>query len=161
MITLYIHCHKNKKRSLISPTGEQNFIKQLMNFDKDNISDRVLKKIGQYVAQPDFQPDIIGRVSLAAKSLCMWVRAMEMYGRIYRVVEPKRQRLQAAQSQLREKQSQLQEAKDKLAEVSINNVWQLVTWTKPEDLGIFIQPKNPWKNLEWEKKLEKTFTPLF
>ena len=34
-----------------------------------------------------------------------------------RVVEPKRQRLNAAQSQLREKQAMLQEAKDKLAEV--------------------------------------------
>lgn len=88
-----------------------------MHFDKDNISDRVLKKIGQYVAQPDFQPDIIGRVSLAAKSLCMWVRAMELYGRIFRVVEPKRQRLYAAESQLKEKQNQLQEARDKLAEV--------------------------------------------
>lgn len=60
------------------PTGEQNFIKSLINFDKDNISDKVLKKIGAYCAQPDFQPDIIGRVSLAAKSLCMWVRAMEV-----------------------------------------------------------------------------------
>ena len=52
-----------------------------MNFDKDNISDRVLKKIGQYCAQADFQPDIIGRVSSAAKSLCMWVRAMEVWTR--------------------------------------------------------------------------------
>lgn len=60
------------------PIGEQNFIKSLINFDKDNISDKVLKKIGAYCAQPDFQPDIIGRVSLAAKSLCMWVRAMEV-----------------------------------------------------------------------------------
>lgn len=59
-------------------TGEANFIKQLVHFDKDNISDRVLKKIGQYCTQPDFQPEIIGRVSLAAKSLCMWVRAMEV-----------------------------------------------------------------------------------
>lgn len=40
----------------------------------------MLKKIGAYCAQPDFQPDIIGRVSLAAKSLCMWVRAMEVGG---------------------------------------------------------------------------------
>lgn len=88
-----------------------------MNFDKDNISDRVLKKIGQYCAQPDFQPEIIGRVSLAAKSLCMWVRAMDVYGRIYRVVEPKRQRLNAATSQLQEKQNQLAAAKEKLAEV--------------------------------------------
>ena len=28
--------------------GDQNFIKSLVNFDKDNILDRVLKKIGQY-----------------------------------------------------------------------------------------------------------------
>lgn len=59
-------------------TGEANFIKTLVNFDKDNISDRVLKKIGQYCKQSDFQPEIIGKVSLAAKSLCMWVRAMEV-----------------------------------------------------------------------------------
>ena len=43
---------------------------------------------------------------------------LQVYGRIYRVVEPKRQRLNAATSQLKEKQFQLQEAKDKLAEVS-------------------------------------------
>uniref|UniRef100_A0A8C3P4G2 Dynein axonemal heavy chain 2 n=1 Tax=Chrysemys picta bellii TaxID=8478 RepID=A0A8C3P4G2_CHRPI len=60
--------------------GEATFIKQLINFDKDNISDKVLKKISGYCSQPDFQPDIIGRVSLAAKSLCMWVRAMEVRG---------------------------------------------------------------------------------
>ena len=88
-----------------------------MDFDKDNITDRVLKKIGQYVAQTDFQPEIIGRVSSAAKSLCMWVRAMEVYGRIYRVVEPKKQRLNGAMMQLKEKQDALSEAKNKLAEV--------------------------------------------
>lgn len=100
--------------------GDANFIKQLVNFDKDNISDRVLKKIGTYVSQPDFQPEIVGKVSLAAKSLCMWVRAMEVYGRIFRIVEPKRQRLLAAQAQLNEKEAQLKEAMDKLAEVTID-----------------------------------------
>ncbi|KAM9407837.1 LOW QUALITY PROTEIN: dynein axonemal heavy chain 2 [Salvelinus alpinus] len=97
--------------------GEGNFIKQLVHFDKDNISDRVLKKIGQYCTQPDFHPEIIGRVSLAAKSLCMWVRAMEVYGRIFRVVEPKRARLNGAMSQLAEKQASLAEAQAKLIEV--------------------------------------------
>lgn len=62
----------------MAPPGEPNFIKQLVYFDKDNISDKVLKKISAYCSQPDFQPDIIGRVSVAAKSLCMWVRAMEV-----------------------------------------------------------------------------------
>ncbi|KAM8972622.1 dynein axonemal heavy chain 2 [Pelodytes ibericus] len=97
--------------------GEPNFIKQLINFDKDNISDRTLKKIGQYCAQPDFQPDTVGRVSLAARSLCMWVRAMEMYGRIFKVVEPKRARMNAAMAQLAEKQASLAEAQNKLREV--------------------------------------------
>ncbi|XP_056602033.1 dynein axonemal heavy chain 2 isoform X3 [Triplophysa dalaica] len=97
--------------------GEGNFIKQLVNFDKDNISDRVLKTIGHYCTQPDFQPEIIGRVSLAAKSLCMWVRAMEVYGRIYRVVEPKRARLHGAMTQLAEKQASMAEAQGKLREV--------------------------------------------
>ncbi|ELR57060.1 Dynein heavy chain 2, axonemal, partial [Bos mutus] len=98
--------------------GEQNFIKSLIHFDKDNISDKVLKKIGAYCAQPDFQPDIIGRVSLAAKSLCMWVRAMELYGRLYRVVEPKRIRMNTALAQLQEKQAALAEAQEKLREVA-------------------------------------------
>ena len=58
--------------------------------DKENISDKTLKKIGVICAKEDFKPDMVGRVSLAAKSLCMWVGAMEVYGRIYRVVEPKK-----------------------------------------------------------------------
>ncbi|XP_047186413.1 dynein axonemal heavy chain 2 isoform X2 [Scophthalmus maximus] len=98
--------------------GESNFIKTLVNFDKDNIPDRVLKKIGQYCRHVDFRPEIIGKVSLAAKSLCMWVRAMEEYGRIFRVVEPKRAQLNAAMSQLAEKQAALAEAQNKLREVA-------------------------------------------
>nr|XP_040043942.1 dynein heavy chain 2, axonemal isoform X1 [Gasterosteus aculeatus aculeatus] len=97
--------------------GDSNFIKTLVNFDKDNITERVLKDIGQFCRQVDFQPEIIGKVSLAAKSLCMWVRAMEVYGRVYRVVEPKRAQLNAAMAQLVEKQTQLAAAQDKLREV--------------------------------------------
>ena len=91
------------------------------------MTDRILKKIGTYCAQPDFQPEIIGRVSLAAKSLCMWVRAMEVYGRIYRVVEPKKQRLAQATSQLQEKQAVLADAKAKLKEVGHPGVF-ITTW---------------------------------
>ena len=83
------------------------------------MTDRVLKKISTYCSQADFQPEIIGRVSLAAKSLCMWVRAMEVYGRIFRVVEPKKQRLNQATTQLKEKQAILSDAKAKLREVRV------------------------------------------
>ena len=100
--------------------GDQNFINKLIAYDKDNISDKMLKKISShYVNQSDFRPEIVGRVSLAAKSLCLWVRAMEMYGRVFRVVQPKQQRLNVAMKQLNEKQEALAKAQEKLKEVCI------------------------------------------
>ncbi|XP_034845406.1 dynein heavy chain 2, axonemal [Mirounga leonina] len=131
--------------------GEQNFIKSLIHFDKDNISDKVLKKIGAYCAQPDFQPDIIGRVSLAAKSLCMWVRAMELYGRLYRVVEPKRIRMNAALAQLQEKQAALAEAQEKLREVAE----KLETLKKQYDEKLAQKEELRKKSEEMEVKLER------
>ena len=98
--------------------ADTSFINQLKEYDKENMTDRILKKIGTYVSRPEFKPDTVGRVSFAAKSLCMWVRAMEVYGRIYRVVEPKKKRLESAMTQLAEKQASLAEARAKLQEVS-------------------------------------------
>ena len=101
------------KRTLTDP----NFLKRLMEFKKDNMTDKTLKKIGNYCNMSDFQPDIVGGISIAAKSLCKWVRAMEVYGRIFRVVQPKRDRLNAAQATLAEKQKLLADAIGKLEKV--------------------------------------------
>lgn len=97
--------------------GDPNFINSLKEFDRDNIPDRVLKKIAKYTTNPDFQPDKVESVSLAAKSLCMWVRAMEMYGKIFKVVQPKRERYNQAMAQLKEKQDALADAKKRLEDV--------------------------------------------
>jgi dynein heavy chain len=98
--------------------GNPNFIKQLVGFDKDNISDKILKRISQYCADENFQPDIVGRVSGASKSLCMWVRAMETYGIIFRQVAPKKEKLRIAMETLEKKQKSLKEAKAKLDEIN-------------------------------------------
>ncbi|KAJ3242061.1 Dynein heavy chain 2, axonemal [Chytriomyces hyalinus] len=97
--------------------GNPYFIKQLINFDKDNISDKILKKTSQYCADENFTPDVVGRVSGAAKSLCMWVKAMETYGIIFRQVAPKKEKLKNAQETLEKKQKSLREAKAKLQEI--------------------------------------------
>ncbi|KAI9188053.1 hypothetical protein H9P43_002444 [Blastocladiella emersonii ATCC 22665] len=97
--------------------GNPNFIKQLIGFDKDNISDKILKRVSQYCADENFMPDVVGKVSGAAKSLCMWVRAMETYANIYRTVAPKRERLRLAQETLEKKQATLRDAKEKLQEI--------------------------------------------
>ena len=49
--------------------GDPNFITELLEFDKDNMTDKVLKKIGNYCSMAEFKPDIVGKVSSAAKSL--------------------------------------------------------------------------------------------
>lgn len=35
-------------------------------------------------------PEKVKSVSAAATSLCMWVRAMDIYGRVSREIEPKK-----------------------------------------------------------------------
>lgn len=47
----------------------------------------------------------------------------QVYGRIYRVVEPKRARLNEAMTQLEEKQTSLAEAQSKLREVGASAVF--------------------------------------
>ena len=55
--------------------------------------------------------------SQAAKSMCMWVRAMDKYARVFKDVQPKRERLQEAQSELDVVMSSLKEKQDKLRAV--------------------------------------------
>ncbi|VDK35198.1 unnamed protein product [Taenia asiatica] len=104
--------------------GDSNLLRKLVEYPKDTISDSLLKKLQKYVDNPDFDPAVIEKVSKACKSLCMWVRALEMYARVYRNVEPKRRRLEEANKEmdvmvanLREKQSALKAIEDKIAEL--------------------------------------------
>ena len=67
------------------------FINRLMNFDKDAIAEKTLKVLKKYIDDPVYHPEAVGKQSNAAKSLCMWTRAMDVYSKISKVVEPKRQ----------------------------------------------------------------------
>ena len=60
---------------------------------------------------------VVGKVSLAAKGLCLWVRAMETYGTVAKDVAPKRNKLKTAQDNLAKKQTALAAAQTQLAEV--------------------------------------------
>jgi dynein heavy chain len=102
--------------------GDTNFMSKLFNFDKDNIPAPVLKKLQRYIEMEDFVPDIVERVSRAAKSLCMWVRAMNTYSDVAKNVAPKRARLQQveeivaqATATLRAKQDELRAVEERVA----------------------------------------------
>ncbi|XP_017772772.1 PREDICTED: dynein heavy chain 2, axonemal [Nicrophorus vespilloides] len=97
--------------------GEQKFLDDLREFDKNHISEKTLKKINVYTTNDEFVPDKIGVVSLAAKSLCMWVIAIEKYAKVWKYVAPKQAKLDDAKASLAEKQRLLAEAQAKLDEL--------------------------------------------
>lgn len=53
--------------------------------------------IYRYCTNPDFNPDVIKSASTACEGLCKWVRAMEVYDRVAKVVAPKKAKLAEAE----------------------------------------------------------------
>lgn len=94
--------------------GDAQFLKKLTDFDKDNVPEAVQKKLKKYTEQPNFTPEAVEKVSRAAKSICMWVCAIELYSKVYKDVTPKRKRLEEAQQSLDETRRKLKEKQDAL-----------------------------------------------
>ncbi|XP_043945444.1 dynein axonemal heavy chain 3 [Protopterus annectens] len=81
--------------------GDMKFLDSLKTFDKDNIPAAAIKRIREkFIEHPDFQTSVIKNVSSACEGLCKWVRAMEVYERVNKVVAPKRERLKEAEAEL-------------------------------------------------------------
>lgn len=81
--------------------GDLKFLESLKTYDKDNIPSVIMKRIRErFIDHPDFQPSVIKNVSSACEGLCKWVRAMEVYERVAKVVAPKRERLREAEGKL-------------------------------------------------------------
>jgi dynein heavy chain len=103
--------------------GDMNFLKDLREFDRDNIPVHIIKKIrDEFANHPDFDPDKVKNASSAAEGLCRWVKAMEVYDRVAKVVAPKKEKLKEAQKELKEtmdllntKRAELKEVEDRLA----------------------------------------------
>jgi dynein heavy chain len=120
--------------------NDSQFLDKLKTYDKDALaSDKQLtKKMQKYIKRDDFTFEKVYGVSKAAGSLCKWVKAMDIYGRVAREIEPKKLKLRgaeesrdAAQQQLATKKAELQQVLDKVASLER----QLVTAkAKAEDL---------------------------
>ncbi|CAH8601294.1 unnamed protein product [Schistosoma mattheei] len=72
--------------------NDSNFLRKLVEYPKDDITDGQLKKLKKFIDNPEFIPEIVEKTSKACKSMCMWVRALNLYAHIFRTVEPKRKR---------------------------------------------------------------------
>jgi len=105
--------------------ADPNFLSDLQTFDKDNISVQIIEKIRPYVNNESFEPEVIKKASKAAYGLCCWVRAMEAYDRVAKVVAPKKAKLAEAEAEfaelivgLNQKKAELKEVEDKVADLN-------------------------------------------
>eukprot|EP00746_Dinoflagellata_sp_MGD_P154845 gnl/MRDRNA2_/MRDRNA2_85065_c0_seq4.p1 gnl/MRDRNA2_/MRDRNA2_85065_c0~~gnl/MRDRNA2_/MRDRNA2_85065_c0_seq4.p1 ORF type:complete len:4104 (-),score=817.24 gnl/MRDRNA2_/MRDRNA2_85065_c0_seq4:76-11610(-) len=99
--------------------NDSNFLPNLKNYDKEALASntKLLGKLSKYIKRDDFVPDKVKSVSNAAMSLCLWVRAMDVYSRVAREIEPKKQKLASAEAALAEADGKLAVARAELKEV--------------------------------------------
>eukprot|EP00002_Diphylleia_rotans_P035998 TRINITY_DN7896_c0_g1_i2.p1 TRINITY_DN7896_c0_g1~~TRINITY_DN7896_c0_g1_i2.p1 ORF type:complete len:4263 (-),score=670.67 TRINITY_DN7896_c0_g1_i2:89-12877(-) len=97
--------------------NDPHFIQKLMAYDRDNISEDTMAKLRPYLDNPAFTPSNVEKSSVAGKSLCAWVRAMEKYYVVSRVVGPKKERLKEANAALRYTLEKLEENRVLLRQV--------------------------------------------
>ncbi|XP_028032579.1 dynein beta chain, ciliary-like isoform X2 [Bombyx mandarina] len=84
------------------------FLNDLVFYDKENIHPDVIKAVMPYIKNPEFNAEFIMSKSAAAAGLCAWVINIVKFYDVYVVVEPKRRALNQANAEL-------QAARDKLA----------------------------------------------
>ena len=94
--------------------SEMTFLQSLKNFDKDSIPAPVMKKLQSMLTLDEMQVDKVEKVSGAAASLCQWCRAMDIYDRVAKVVEPKKAKLAQAEGEVAELMATLQEKQQEL-----------------------------------------------
>ena len=71
----------------------KDFIEKLKTYDKDNIKESLLKKLKKYTNDPRFEPTNVAKKSGAAKSMCMWARALDSYAAVMKIIKPKKSAL--------------------------------------------------------------------
>ncbi|ALC49870.1 Dhc16F [Drosophila busckii] len=97
--------------------ADTNFIKRLFEYDKEHMKDDVLKKVKKYIDHKDFVPAKFEKVSKVAKSVSMWVISMDKFNKVYKVVEPKIKRKEAAEAELKDVMRVLRQKQKELAAV--------------------------------------------
>lgn len=98
------------------------FLESLITYDKENIHENCLKAVRPYLADPEFDPELISSKSNAAAGLCAWAINIVKFYEVYCDVEPKRLALNKANEDLKT-------AQDKLATIKAKIVVRSAGWT--------------------------------
>eukprot|EP00762_Andalucia_godoyi_P000343 ANDGO_03199.mRNA.1 Dynein beta chain len=93
------------------------FLKSLIEYDKEHIPQQNVDAVAKFVDMEGFTGDQIRSKSFAAAGLCEWVRNIVKFHFVNLDVEPKRQKLAAAEAKLDASQSFLRKVQDQVAKL--------------------------------------------
>eukprot|EP00961_Rhodomonas_salina_P034477 464346-Rhodomonas_salina.1 len=132
--------------------GNPSFLNELVQYDKDaNLNDQMISRVSKFTSLPEFEPEQVGKQSGAAKSLCLWVRAMVLYGRVAKNVAPKKAKLRQATETLSKKRAQYKAAQDELQAVTDK---MMVLKTKYDE-SVSLKERLLAESAELEAKLDR------
>ena len=94
--------------------ADTNFLRSLVEFEKDGIKEKQMKAIREYTKDPKFKPEEVMKISTAGAGLLKWVFAMINYNKVARMVNPKRLAVEKAEKTLKVKGIELVETKAEL-----------------------------------------------
>ncbi|KAJ8667915.1 hypothetical protein QAD02_009578 [Eretmocerus hayati] len=100
---------------LLADAGQ--FLSSLENYNKDELTEDMIKKLSEYIENPNFQPKKVMKISRACHSLCLWVHAMYNYYFVMQRVAPKMAALEQAERELVMTEAVLAAANAKLEQV--------------------------------------------
>ncbi|NWI20364.1 DYH9 protein, partial [Crypturellus soui] len=108
------------KAARVAMARVDGFLDALMKFNKENIHENCLKALQPYLQDPQFQPELVATKSYAAAGLCSWVINIVRFHEVFCEVEPKRQALSKANTELAAAQDKLASVKAKIARLNEN-----------------------------------------
>lgn len=76
--------------------NQESFLKELLNYKKDNIDEDTIKKLAEFLKNPKFENKHLMTISETVANLASWVIAMDKYYTVNLVVKPKKEALAIA-----------------------------------------------------------------
>uniref|UniRef100_A0A8D2PY76 Dynein axonemal heavy chain 12 n=1 Tax=Zosterops lateralis melanops TaxID=1220523 RepID=A0A8D2PY76_ZOSLA len=105
---------EKKPERIADPSGSGD----LMGYNAFVTQESVMQKIRtEYLTNPEFDPQVVAKASSAAEGLCKWIKGMEVFHRVSKEIEPKKERLKEAEESLATTMELLNQKREVLAAV--------------------------------------------
>lgn len=93
------------------------FLKDMIAYDRENIDEKVVRKVNTMLSSPNFSMTDIAAASSALTGVMKWVQAMMKFHELLKIVNPKRAKVAEMNEKLAIVRARLAEKRKKLAEV--------------------------------------------